>query len=131
MTPVLGGENDALRTILVADDNHDVVFIVSQVLESAGYTVVSAHSVREALDLLDEKKEIELVLSDVRMPGQDGFDLLRVLRHRFPAMPVILMTGLPITDDDIVPAGASILQKPIDIDELERVVKEKVGQRSH
>lgn len=114
--------------ILVADDSEDIVFVVRHVLEAAGHTVLSAGSVREALDTLDDHPAISLVISDVRMPGEDGFDLVRVLRHRFPALPVILMTGLPITDDDVVPPGALVLQKPIDLDELERAVAQRLGQ---
>ncbi len=115
--------------ILVADDSEDIVFVVRHVLEAAGYGVVSAGSVREALDALDEQPAISLVISDVRMPGEDGFDLLRVLRHRFPALPVILMTGLPITDEDVVPPGALVLQKPIDLDDLERAVAQGLAER--
>ena len=115
--------------ILVADDSEDILFVVRHVLEGAGYGVVGAGTVREAHDVLDDDPAISLVISDIRMPGEDGFDLLRVLRHRFPALPVILMTGLPITDDDVVPPGALVLQKPIDLDELERAVAKKLAER--
>ena len=61
------------------------------------------------------------------MPDVDGFDLLRVLRHRFHSLPIILMSGFPITKDDVVPYGASILHKPFTADELHRLVQQKLA----
>jgi len=117
------------HTVLVADDSEDIVFVVRHVLEEAGHGVITVGTVRAALDALDEHPGISLVISDVRMPGEDGFDLVRVLRHRFPSLPVILMTGMPITDDDVVPAGATVLSKPVDLDALETIVAEHLAAR--
>jgi len=117
---------ETVTTILVADDNRDAVDVVAKLLEASGYGVVRAYSVRQALDLLDERKEVNLVLSDIRMPDVDGFDFLRVLRHRFPTLPIVLITGLPLTDDDVIPAGAVILEKPFAIEKLERVIAERL-----
>lgn len=114
-------------TILIADDNRDAVDAMREVLRTIGYAVVPAYSVREALDLLDEPGDIGLVISDIRMPDVDGFDLIRVLRHRFPTLPTILVTGLPVTDRDVVPPGAVILEKPVGMDELQRAVTAKLA----
>lgn len=114
-------------TILIADDNRDTVDAMQMLLRTVGYAVVPAYSVREALDLLDEHGEIGLVISDVRMPDVDGFDLIRVLRHRFPTLPTILMTGLPVTDQDVIPSGAVILEKPIAMEDLQRAVAAKLA----
>jgi CheY-like chemotaxis protein len=121
---------EAARTILVVDDNRDMVDSIGKVLELLGYSAIPAYSAREACDLLDEAPNIDLVLSDVRMPEMDGFDLLRVLRHRFRSLPIILMSGLAVTPDDIVPSGAAILQKPIDMRELQRLVEQKIGRKA-
>ena len=109
-------------TILVVDDDRDAADTTAVLLEITGMLVVPAYSAREGLDRLDEHPEICLVISDIRMPGVDGFDFLRVVRHRFPALPAVLTTGLPITDEDVVPRGALILQKPFDVEELRRAV---------
>jgi CheY-like chemotaxis protein len=114
-------------TILIVDDNRDLVATTSELLELAGYTTVHAHSAREAVDLLDEVERIDLVLSDIRMPDVDGFDLLRVLRHRFPALPIILMSGVPVTSEDIVPAKATILRKPFDARQLQECIATKLA----
>ena len=52
------------------------------------------------------------------MPDVDGFDLLRVLRHRFSLLPILLITGSKVTFEDVVPNGAAILSKPVDAKQL-------------
>jgi CheY-like chemotaxis protein len=116
-----------LRTVLVADDERDMVDTVALMLETLNCKVLRAYSAEEALNHLDDHADIALLISDIRMPEVDGFDLLRVVRHRFQALPVILMTGLPVTDDDVVPINASILLKPFTYDELDRTLSQKLG----
>ena len=116
-----------LRMVLVADDERDMVDTVALMLESLDCQVLRAYSAEDALNHLDDHADITLLISDIRMPEVDGFDLLRVVRHRYQSLPVILMTGLPVTDDDIVPANASILLKPFTYDQLERTLSQKLG----
>jgi len=127
--PMPEPDTAAARTILVADDTPDAAEVVARLLEQAGYGALCAHSAREALDLLDERSDIGLVLSDVRMPGIDGFDLVRVLRHRFPALPVILMTGLPVTEEDAAPTGVEVLQKPLELATLDQRIKARFAPK--
>jgi CheY-like chemotaxis protein len=109
-------------TILVVDDHPDTADLVAKLLETAGYVIVQADSAYQAVEHLDGNRDITLILSDIRMPNVDGFDFLRLVRQRYPSLPMVLMTGLPITGEDFVPRGARILQKPFGIDELQRVV---------
>lgn len=105
-------------TVLITDDNRDVVDTLAVFLDASGYRVIATYSAREALDTLDRDSTVGVVISDVRMPDLDGFDFLRVVKHRFPAINVILVTGHEITDEDVVPAGATILQKPVELEKL-------------
>ena len=114
------------RTILVVDDDRDAADTIAVLLEATGMSVLSAYSARDGLDRLDECADICLVISDIRMPGVDGFDFLRVVKHRFPKLPTVLTTGMPVTDDDIVPHGALILQKPFAVEDLKRAVSEQL-----
>ncbi|HET7033379.1 MAG TPA: response regulator [Casimicrobiaceae bacterium] len=114
------------RTILVVDDDRDAADTIAVLLEASGMSVLAAYSAREGLDRLDEHPDIGLVVSDIRMPGVDGFDFLRVVKHRFPKLPTVLTTGLPVTDDDIVPHGALILQKPFAVEDLKRAIAEQL-----
>jgi len=120
-------------TVLVVDDHPDTAEVVARLLESAGYAIVAASSAYQAVELLDANRDISLIVSDVRMPNVDGFDFLRLVRHRYPSLPMVLMTGLPITSEDFVPRGARILQKPFGIDELQRTVAEILasGRSAH
>jgi len=115
--------------ILFVDDDEDAAASYRVLLSTAGYAVSAVHSVRDALDLLDERPDIRLVVSDVRMPDVDGLDLVRVLRHRFPALPCILLTGAVLTRDDVVPHGALIMTKPVSMEELTRAIGDKLQAR--
>ena len=110
-------------------DNPDLITSTAALLELGGYSAIPAYSAREAVDLLDDLKRIDLVLSDIRMPDVDGFDLLRVLRHRSPSPPIILISGLAVTSDDIAPSGATILMKPFSANELQEAIKRKLISR--
>ena len=109
-------------TILVTDDNRDVVDALAAFLNMSGYKVIATYSGREALDSLDKDASVGVVICDVRMPELDGFDFLRVVRHRFPSIKVILVTGHEITTEDVVPTGATILKKPIEFEQLLRLL---------
>jgi CheY-like chemotaxis protein len=113
-------------TILVVDDDRDGANTTAALLETIGFTVLPAYSAREGLDRLDQCSTINLVISDIRMTEIDGFDFVRVVKHRFPALPTLLTTGLPITDDDVVPRGTLVLQKPFAAAVLKRAVAEQL-----
>lgn len=109
-------------SILVTDDNRDWAETLSHFLRARGYTVLVEYSAQDALEALDANVQVSVVISDVRMPELDGFDFLRVVRHRFPRIQMILVTGHEITDDDVVPKGSTILRKPLDFEELMRLL---------
>jgi DNA-binding NtrC family response regulator len=113
--------NDALK-ILIVDDYADFADALKIQLEHSGRKAITAQSVRQALDVLDEDPSIGIVVTDIRMPGVDGMDFRRVLKHRFPKLPVVFMTGLPIDDDEVVPAHAAFLQKPFSVEALIKAI---------
>lgn len=106
--------NSRDAAVLVVDDNRDTVEGVALLLEASGHSVRRAYSAPEALNFLDDDPSIRLVLSDVRMPQLDGYDFFRVVAHRYPDLPVVLMTGFPIADEDNPPPHADVLPKPFD-----------------
>jgi CheY-like chemotaxis protein len=79
-------------TILVVDDDMLVALGTAAMLEDLGHSVVAAHSGSEALEKL-ETGGIEIVLTDLAMPGMNGLELAARIRERFPDMPIILATG--------------------------------------
>ena len=110
------------RPILVVDDNRDAVDMAAVMLRAQGYSVAVAYSAFEAVDWLDRNNHTAMIISDIRMPDVDGFDFLRLVRKRFPALPMVLMTGLPVTEEDFIPRGASILQKPFTTEALQQMI---------
>lgn len=104
-------------TILIADDDHDLVGYIRIRLESAGYEVLTADDGEEALKLALERKP-DLAVLDVRMPTLDGFGVTRQIRssEAVGEMPVILLTGSVLEEDVTMglEAGADeYLMKPL------------------
>jgi CheY-like chemotaxis protein len=85
---------DNKRTIMVVDDNPDIVTIVKTILEVKGYVVQSAYSGQEVLGLL-EKQKPDLIILDVMMPQMDGLEVLTRLKGDTgtASIPVILLTA--------------------------------------
>ena len=108
--------------VLIADDVPASLHGLRQLLAANGYEVLTARDGEEAIEIAMRDRP-DIVLTDVRMPKKDGFEVCRELRSR-PATrltPVILVTGSAETDDKIraIDAGASdFLSKPIDTSEL-------------
>jgi len=112
--------------VLVVDDDELVRSLTVRVLERAGYSVVSAASAAHALELVG-RDSIDLVVSDVVMPGLTGVELLTELRSRKPDLPVLLMTGgspEPERTAKALELGASaIVSKPYTHAELRDAVE--------
>lgn len=117
---------DRARTgrVLLADDDAAVRSGLSQMLQSVGYQVVEVADGAEALELLGEQAlAVDVVVSDIAMPRLTGRALAREIAQRFPALPVILMTGY-----DAAGAGAAggadgdVLLKPFGLDDLVRAI---------
>jgi CheY-like chemotaxis protein len=114
-------------TILVVDDEAAVNHLVTRYLSHLGYTVIDAASAEEALALVwRQKPRVDLVLSDVAMPGVSGVELAATLLARAPGPSVILMTGVLPPEVERIDIGGQIvrvLRKPLDLDELQQVLQ--------
>jgi len=78
--------------ILIVDDEAIMRNLLLKILEKEGYQISVVGSAQEALDYIENTK-VDLVLSDIRMPGMNGFDLLRKIKAEKPDIAVIMMTG--------------------------------------
>jgi PAS domain S-box-containing protein len=109
-------------TVLLVEDEDLVRSVVRRSLERYGYEVIEARSAHEALALEARYRDrIDIVLSDVVMPGMSGRALAVELSARRPSLPVVFMSGYPDEDDGIVSLPETcgpVLQKPVQIDEL-------------
>lgn len=79
-------------TILVVDDEEMLRSLLQTLLERDGYRTLSAASVAEARELLREQS-VDVIVSDIKMPGESGYDLLRYVRENHPDIGVVMMTG--------------------------------------
>jgi CheY-like chemotaxis protein len=90
----------AQRHALVVDDNPDITSMLAAVLRHAGYEVSTAHSAMEALEAA-LAKHFDVVVSDIGMPGMNGYELARALRSvpEYGAIPMVAVTGFAMYDD--------------------------------
>ncbi|MBF0462797.1 MAG: nitrogen regulation protein NR(I) [Magnetococcales bacterium] len=118
------------HTILVADDDHAVRYVLEQALGRAGYRVRSFASGKALLDGAEEG-QVDLVITDIVMPSGSGLDLLQTLRTRYPALPVIVMTAQSTLNHAVqaFERGAfDYLAKPFDIRRLIELVAQALAR---
>ena len=110
-----------MARILVVDDDAAVQMTIRLLLERAGHSVVTADDGRKGLALC-QTGDFDLLFLDIFMPGMDGFETMRMVRQRQPQLPIIVISGRPISPDaDSTPdfltmaiklGAVSSLQKP-------------------
>ncbi len=84
---------DIRRTILVVDDEEQIRTLMQDVLVSGGYNVLTATGGRTALELLAQHPPVDLVITDLVMPDQEGIELIREIRGRYPEVKIIAVSG--------------------------------------
>jgi DNA-binding NtrC family response regulator len=117
------------QRILVVDDEIRYRELYAQTLAAAGFETESAACAEEALHQI-EKLPPALVVSDVRMPGASGIELLRMAREKHPALPFLLVTAFAEVRDAVraLKLGAvDYLAKPVDLDEFLSAVRDALG----
>jgi two-component system cell cycle sensor histidine kinase/response regulator CckA len=80
------------------EDEPDVRAVAARILKNGGFRVIEAHNGVRALELVDRHGPPDLVLSDVVMPAMDGPELERRLRARWPALPILFMSGYSVEE---------------------------------
>ena len=109
-----------METILIVDDEKNYPLILSAVLEEEGYETLTANSSAQALEIL-KRSDVDLVVTDVRMPSMDGIELLEKIKEKDPELPVLLMTAHGTVDKAVeaMQKGAyTYLLKPFDNERL-------------
>jgi PAS domain S-box-containing protein len=118
-------ESAAGGTVLVVEDNPEVLAVCVSMLEQLGYEVYAVSGALAALDVI-ENRNFDLVVSDVVMPGgMDGAALANVIRARKPELPVLLATGFSPSASH---ADFPVLRKPFDLSELSRTVARLIAE---
>jgi two-component system cell cycle sensor histidine kinase/response regulator CckA len=127
MPPSVIWRRPGAHTVLVVEDAEGLRQLTKRLLEREGYTVLVAANADEAVQVFDQNPEIEVLLTDVVMPGASGPELNQQLIERRPTLKVIYMSGY--TDEAIVHRGVlkrgiAFLQKPFTAEALVRKICE-------
>ncbi|WP_200305832.1 response regulator, partial [Paracraurococcus ruber] len=116
--------------VLLVEDETALRRLGTRVLERDGHAVLAADCAEAALALVEAGAAPCLLVSDVAMPGMDGIDLARAVRARFPALPVLLLSGYAerALDADFAAQGYRFLAKPFAPADLAREVAAALGR---
>ena len=117
--------------VLVIDDDRDICFLMNKFLTKHGYETLESYSAKKALELLEEVKDIDIVLCDYRMEGMDGKTMLLKIKEKYPSMPVIIITGYNDlkTAVDVMKLGAyDYVTKPLFPEEILNTIQSALQQ---
>jgi len=121
------------RTVLVIDDDEDILASISSMLGKRGARVITAMSAEEALDILKEQSP-DVILTDVLLPQMNGYDFLKMIRSYPPTanIPVVVMTGRSQMKDVFEIAGvAAFIAKPFSPEILMETMAEALRTKDH
>ncbi len=115
------------RTVLVVEDEADILMLEKLILELSDYLKLEAATAEDALKVI-EREVPDAVLLDLRLPGMDGWELLDVLKEKglLPGLPVVLVTAdaAPSTKERAIEAGCrAYLSKPFSVEQLKLTLK--------
>jgi len=116
--------------ILVVDDEKQVADLVTDYLSGIGYDAVAAYGGQDALDLIQED-DFHLIITDMRMPGLSGLELLESVKEIDKSIVVILITAFSTIDAAVkaIKEGAfDFISKPFDLDALKEIVDRAMEQ---
>jgi len=121
-----------MTSILVVDDQQSMRDFLHILLKKEGYQVQTAKNADLALGEL-EKRQYHLVISDIRMPGKSGLDLLNEIKMKDPGLPVVMITAFASPDDAVTAMknGAfDYISKPFNVDEIKSVIKSATREQT-
>ncbi len=120
-----------MKTILLIDDEIDILNFMEEFLSSMGYQVVPKRDAESALSVILQGTKIDLVITDLGMPGLSGIELVTVLRQTLPSVPMIVFTAHGGVDSYLKSLSLGVFEyinKPVRRNELGRVVKAALEQ---
>ena len=114
-----------LPVVLLVEDDGLLLMEASDTLAESGFNVLEAHHADKALDVLQDRPDVEVLMTDVDMPmgSMDGFALARVVAHRWPDIPVLIVSGMGTPGPGDMPEGARFIPKPYAPTMLVRTLK--------
>jgi DNA-binding NtrC family response regulator len=102
-----------MSAILIVEDEVLTSEYLEFVLQEAGYEAIPAASAEEAIEVLEHRADVDLVVTDINLPGgTNGLQLATLVRSRWPAMNIIVVTGYSAPKSEEIPAGSLFVPKP-------------------
>ncbi len=124
-----------MKPVWVVDDDRSIRWVLEKTLSREGIPFKSFASASEAIAQLEQGVEPpQVLMSDIRMPGQSGLDLLQEVKSRFPTLPVIIMTAYSDLESAVAAfqGGAfEYLPKPFDVDQAVELVRRAIDESMH
>ena len=111
--------------ILLVDDDDDVRETSADMLGELGYNVIQASSGEQALQIIEDRPDLEVMVTDIRMPGMSGFELSEIARGRRECLKIILMSGY-FTPQKV---QRRFLQKPFRTQELDQAIRAELASQ--
>src|SRR5208282_166969 len=121
-----------MQTILIVEDQHSMADMLAKTLESEGYTVRLALTLKEGLDALSGE-DIRAVITDLKLPDGDGMEMVKAAREGSPFIPTIVMTGfgsIEIAVKAIKKGAYDFITKPFDPDHLILLLKRALEEQT-
>ena len=116
--------------ILVCEDDDHVAALVIDLLQQLGHTTTRAADAVAALSVLADGHPVDLLFTDVLMPGgMDGLALAREARRQRPGLPVLLTTGYTGGGASATPLGVPMLRKPYEMPDLSKAIERAMAER--
>jgi CheY-like chemotaxis protein len=116
-------------TVLLAEDNELVRLTGLYTLNDAGFDVIEAGSADEALEKFEQHPEVDVLLTDIEMPGKlDGLDLAREINQRRPDILLLVISGRQRPSRQELPEAAIFLAKPYGLDKVVPLIQKRTGR---
>ncbi|MFN8369165.1 MAG: response regulator [Bacteriovoracaceae bacterium] len=110
--------------MLLVDDESEILEVLEFEIQTLNCKILKANNGREALDLI-EKNRVDVIISDIKMPGIDGLELLTILKEKGVKTPVIIMTGMADNEKNLqawILGAFDFILKPIDFEKLKNSI---------
>ena len=118
-----------IPVILVVEDEEVLRSLAVDMVEDAGFIPIVAKNADEAIGILETRSDISLLFTDIHMPGSmDGLRLAHAVRHRWPPIKIIIVSGKVRLSENDMPTDSRFLEKPYDADVLISELRSLVDQ---
>lgn len=121
---MVSGSRAKTPAVLIVEDEPLVRLCAVETVEGAGFEVIEAANADEAIRILESRRDIRVVFTDIHMPGSmDGLKLAHAVRNRWPPIKIIVTSGRETAAEQDLPAGGRFFAKPYDPSEIKDALR--------